>query len=190
MRIVAGRLKGRRLHAPPARDLRPTSERAREAVFNIIEHGLADWPGSLEDATVVDLFCGTGALALEALSRGAAHATLVDAAPGAIAMAKQNAAHLGVWREITLLKLDATRLPPPPLAARAPCAIAFVDAPYDQGMTAPALAGLLGRGWLAKGGLGVVELGAKEPLATPAGFTQLDVRVWGAARVEFLMADG
>lgn len=187
MRIVAGALKGRRLEAPGGNDLRPTSERARQAVFNIIEHGLADWPGSLEGASIVDLFCGTGALALEALSRGAAHASLIDNSPGAIAMAKKNAAYLGVWRDVTLLKLDATRLAPPPLAAKAPCGVAFVDAPYEQGLTAPALAALAQRGWLAKGGLCVAEVAAKEPLAPPKGYVRLDTRTWGAARVEFLM---
>ncbi len=186
MRIVAGRFKGRRLEAPGGRELRPTSERARESIFNIIEHGLTDWSGQLAGASVVDLFCGTGALALEALSRGAAHATLIDSAAPALAMAKKNAAHLGAWRETTLIKLDVTRLPPPPLAAKAPCGVAFLDAPYDQGLTAPALAALARRGWIADGGLAVVEIAADEALSTGPGFTQLNERSYGAARVVFL----
>jgi 16S rRNA (guanine966-N2)-methyltransferase len=187
MRIVAGSMKGRKLQAPGGRELRPTSERARESVFNIIEHGLADWEGELAGASVVDVFCGTGALALEALSRGATHATLIDNSPASLAMAKKNAAHLGVWRETTLIKLDATRLPPPPLAAQAPCAVAFLDAPYEKEMTQPALLGLTRKGWVGPGGLCVVEVAANEPLPLAPGFKQLDVRTWGAARVEFLM---
>lgn len=186
MRIVAGRFKGRRLEAPGGRELRPTSDRARESIFNVITHGLADWEGTLDGASVVDLFAGTGALGLEALSRGARHATFVDSTGAALAVVKKNAAHLGVWRETTLLKLDATRLAPPPLAAQAPCAVAFLDAPYGKELTAPALAGAARQGWLADGGMAVVEVGADEPLLTGPGFRQLDERAYGAARVVFL----
>lgn len=186
MRIVSGRLKGRRLEAPGGHELRPTSDRARESIFNVIAHGLADWSGELAGASVVDLFCGTGALGLEALSRGAAHATLIDFSQGSLALAKKNAAHLGVWREVTLLKLDATRLAPPPLAASAPCQVAFLDAPYAQELTTPALHGLARQGWLADGGLAVVETAVDEPLVTGPGFIQLDERGYGAAKVVFL----
>jgi 16S rRNA (guanine966-N2)-methyltransferase len=186
MRIVAGRLKGRRLEAPGGSDTRPTSDRARESVFNVIQHGLADWEASLDGASVVDVFSGTGALGLEALSRGAAHATFIDNAGPALAMVKKNAAHLGVWREVTLLKLDATRLAPPPLAAKAPCQVAFLDAPYGRELTTPALNGLARQGWVGSGSLCVVEVGADEPLVAGPGFTQLDERAYGAAKVVFL----
>ena len=186
MRIVAGRFKGRRLEAPGGRDTRPTSDRARESIFNVISHGLADWQGALDGASVVDVFAGTGALGLEALSRGATHATFIDASGGALASLKKNAAQMGAWRETTLLKLDATRLPPPPLAAKAPCGVAFLDAPYGQELTAPALAGLARQGWIGDGSLAVVEIGAEEPLVTGPGFTQLDERTYGAAKVVFL----
>jgi 16S rRNA (guanine966-N2)-methyltransferase len=186
VRIVAGRFKGQRLHVPGGQELRPTSDRARESMFNVIAHGLADWDGSLQDASVVDVFAGIGALGLEALSRGAAHATFIENSATSLAMIKKNAAHLGAWRDAMLLKLDATRLPPPPLAAKAPCTVAFLDAPYNQELTTPALTGLVNKGWLAAGGLAVIEIAADEPLFTAPGFTQLDVRTYGAAKVVFL----
>jgi len=186
MRIVAGRHKGRRLESPGGQGTRPTSDRARESIFNVIQHGLADWQGSLEDASVVDVFSGTGALGLEALSRGARHATFIDNAGPALAMVKKNAAHLGVWKEVTMLKLDATRLAPPPLAAKAPCAVAFLDAPYEKELTTPALNGLARQGWIGLGSLCVVEVAADEALVAGPGFEQLDERAYGAAKVVFL----
>lgn len=187
MRIVAGQFKGKRLHAPAGTDVRPTSDRVRESVFNVLAHGLADWDGALEDASVVDLFCGTGALGLEALSRGAAHVTLVDNAAPVLAAARKNAA-LGIeaGKRITLLKMDATRLAPPPRAAAAPCGLAFLDAPYGAGLSVPALGSLKARGWLAPGGLAVAEVAATEDLAPPPGYAVLDQRVYGAAKVVFL----
>ncbi len=186
MRIVGGRFKGRQLQAPGGRDLRPTSDRTRESIFNVIAHGLNDWDGSLQEASVVDVFAGTGALGLEALSRGAAHATFIDNAGASLAALKKNAANLGAWRDATLLKLDAVRLPPPPLAAKAPCDIAFLDAPYDQELTTPALNGLARQGWIGDGSLCVVEVAADEQFVTGPGFTQMDERTYGAAKVVFL----
>jgi len=186
MRIVGGTYKGRRLAAPGGDGTRPTSDRARESIFNIIQHGLAEWGGELEDASVVDVFCGTGALGLEALSRGAAHATFIDSAGPALAQAKKNAAAVGCWRDVTLIKLDATHLPPPPLVAKAPCGIAFLDAPYGRELSFPALIGLRQKGWLAAGGLAVCEVGAEEELMTPPGYEVLNQRTYGAAKVVFL----
>ncbi len=187
MRIVGGIYKGRRLQAPAGDDVRPTSDRVREAVFNVLLHGLADWPGDLAGVSVVDLFCGTGALGLEALSRGAGHVTLVDRSGGVLAAARKNAA-LGVeaTRQVTILKIDATQLAPPPRAAQAPCGLAFLDAPYGAGLTVPALGSLKNRGWLAPGGLAVCEVSADEELAPPPGYTAHDERTYGAAKVVFL----
>lgn len=187
MRIVAGDYKGRRLLAPKGADTRPTSDRVRESLFNVLAHGLAEWPGELEGASVVDLFCGTGALGLEALSRGAARVTLIDNSGPALGVAKKNTA-LGpeAFRQVLILKMDATKLAPPPLAAQAPCAVAFLDAPYGQGLTLPALLGLKNRGWLAPGGLAVAEVAADEELLPPPGFQIIDERAYGAARVVFL----
>lgn len=183
MRIVGGRHRGRPLRVPPG-SVRPTADRVREAVFNILAHGL-DWAG-FEDARVVDLFAGSGALGLEALSRGAARVTFVDTDGAALHGIRRNAAALGEARAITLLKLDATRLPPPPRLAEAPCALAFLDPPYESGLAPPALKGLAARGWIADGALSVVEVAAREPLDAPPPFSVVDERVYGAARVVFL----
>jgi len=184
LRIVSGIYKGRKLQAPSGPDVRPTSDRARESIFNVIAHGLANWSGELDGASVVDVFCGTGAMGLEALSRGAAHATLIDSSRPALAVAKKNIAP--AWRDTMLLKMDATHLAPPPLAAQAPCGVAFVDAPYAKGLTLPSLIGLKNKGWLAPGGLAAVEIGAEEELALPLSFELLDERAYGAAKVVFL----
>lgn len=183
MRIVGGAFRGRRLEVPEGRDIRPTSDRAREAAFNILVHGFAiEW----EEASVLDVFAGTGAMGLEALSRGAAHATFIDNDGLAIRCIHQNAGVVGAAREISVLKLDATKLPPPPLVAQAPCGLAFLDPPYGSALVVPALAGLAARGWIGPKSLCVVEVGAKETFKAPDGFAALDDRRYGAARVLFL----
>ncbi len=187
MRIVGGTFKGRRLTLPAGQDVRPTSDRTRESLFNILIHGLADWRGELRGASVVDLFCGTGALGLEALSRGAAHVSLVDCSGPVLAAVRKNAA-LGIdaARRTTILKMDATMLAPPPRVAQAPCAVAFVDPPYGADLAGPALGSLKARGWLAVGGLAVVEVGADEDPAVSLGFTILETRLYGATKLVFL----
>lgn len=184
MRIVAGKHRGRPLMAPAGNAVRPTSDRARESVFNILVHGIPDF--AIEGASVVDVFAGTGALGLEALSRGARHATFVDSDPAALHVVRQNAARLGEWRAVTLLRLDAVRLPPPALAVKAPCRLAFLDPPYGQNLVPPALAGLASKGWLEKGAVVVAEIGAQEPFEPPKGFALVDERTYGAARLVFL----
>ena len=186
MRIVAGAYKGRRLEAPEGRDVRPTSDRVREALFNILYHGLE---ADLEDATVLDVFAGTGAMGLEALSRGALRATFLDNDPIAVKFIQRNAGRVGAARDVTVLKLDVTMLPAPPLVTEAPCAFAFLDPPYGTGLAAPALEGLMRRKWIASGTLCTVEVAAKEPFAAPPGFTVLDERRYGAARVIFLKVE-
>lgn len=184
MRIVGGKHRGRVLTVPQAEGLRPTADRVREAVFNILVHGVT-WDG-LEDANVIDAFAGTGAYGLEALSRGSARATFIDREPATLAAIRRNAAAMGEAPAITLLNLDATKLPPPPFAAGAPCALAFLDPPYDSGSAVPALQGLATHGWLATGAIAVVEVGAREPFAPPPRYATLDERVYGAARVILL----
>ena len=184
MRIVAGSCRGRRLSVPEGGEVRPTADRTREAVFNVLAHGIR-WPG-LQDAVVVDLFAGSGALGLEALSRGARHATFIDNADGALRTARRNAAELGLWRQATLLRLDATRLAPPPLAARCPAALAFLDPPYGRDLVLPTLLGLAGKGWIGAGSIIVAEMSARDSLEPPKGYELLDDRTYGAARVLFL----
>lgn len=189
LRIVGGRLKGRALTLPgrgtaEGRALRPTADRTRESLFNVLLHGVAEF--DIEGATVIDVFAGTGALGLEALSRGAGHAVFIDDAPPALACVRNNAARLGLSRDVTLLKLDARKLPPPPLAAKAPAMLAFLDPPYGSGLAAVALANLAQKGWLKPGAVAVAEVEAEEPLQAPKGFTMFDERAYGRARLVFL----
>ena len=182
MRVVAGRLKGRRLAAPDGPDVRPTADKARQAIFNIIEHGgLSERP--LDGAVVVDLFAGTGAMGIEALSRGAARCTFVENDRTALAALAANLKTCGLGAaEARVLRTDALRLPPAP----EPADLAFLDPPYGEGLGAPALEALATQGWLKHGALCVLELGRRDELAPPAGFTLLDERRYGAARVAFL----
>ncbi len=185
MRIVGGSLRGRRLAAPDGGAVRPTSERAREALFNRLDHGVFsdDGASSVAGARVLDAFCGTGALGLEALSRGAAQAVFLDSDASAVACVRGNVATLGVSGRATVVRADATCPPRPPFAS----ALAFLDAPYGADLTAPALAALAAAGWLAPGALCIAETAAKSPVADPPeGFETLDGRSYGKARFAFL----
>lgn len=179
MRIVGGSHKGRRLTAPDGRGTRPTSDRARESLFNILAHSpLVE----LDGARVVDAFAGSGALGLEALSRGAEHAWFIERDHAALAAIRANVAELRVDGQATILRTDATKPPEAPQA----CTLALLDAPYDKELSAPCLTALAAKGWLAPGALAVVEVAAREALPVPAGFTVEDERTYGAARVVFL----
>jgi 16S rRNA (guanine966-N2)-methyltransferase len=186
MRIVGGTHRGRKLFGPEDESdaLRPTSDRARESLFNILEHGRfsADGTSLVRGAHVLDVFCGTGAFALEALSRGAVAATLVDKDPAAIALAHRNLAALGESGRAQVVQADATKPPP----ARAAHALTFLDPPYRSGLGAPALEALDAAGWLTPGALCVVETERSEPFAAPQGFKVLDERSYGRARLLFL----
>ncbi len=183
MRIVAGRHRGRRLAAPEGRATRPTADRTREAVFNVLGHGLGL---DLDGLSVIDLFAGSGALGLEALSRGARRAVFVDRDRASLRAVRRNAATLGEVANVLALGIDASRLPPPPRAAGAPFGLAFLDPPYGAGLAGPALTGLARRGWLAAGAALVVEIGRDDAFGPPAGFALRDDRGYGAARVLFL----
>lgn len=184
MRIIAGKHRGKPIRVPRSEGLRPTADRVRESMFDILAHGI-DWAG-FEGCRVLDVFAGTGACGLEALSRGALHATFLDLDPTALMAIRRNAATLGEARSVALLKLDATRLPPPPAAAAAPCGFAFLDPPYDSGLAGPALQGLAGRRWIAPSAIVVVEVGAREPLPPLPSFATLNERTYGAAKLVFL----
>ncbi len=146
--------------------------------------------GGPAGAAVLDVFAGTGALGLEALSRGAARATFIDNDRAALDCARRNARALGYEGAATFLGLDAARLPPPPPDAGAPATLAFLDAPYGSGLAEPALRGLAAKGWIASGAVLTVEVGARDSLALPPGYRQVDDRSYGAARVVFLMYAG
>jgi 16S rRNA (guanine966-N2)-methyltransferase len=183
MRIVAGRHRGRRLLAPPGETVRPTSDRAREALFNILSHGQLAAEGiPFAGAAVLDAFAGTGALGLEALSRGAAEAAFIEQDREALATLRQNIAALSEDVHSRVVSGDATRPPRAPSAY----ALAFLDPPYRSGLAPAALTALDGAGWLAPESLAVIELAAREELTLPAGFFLLDERVYGAARLLFL----
>ncbi len=181
MRIVSGAHRGRTLVAPKGHSTRPTADRARQALFNVLEH--ASWAPHLRGARVADLFAGSGALGLEALSRGAASCVFVDSDSGARQVIVDNVASLGLTDRCEVLGLDATRVAGHAFAK--PVDIVFLDPPYTEGLAVPALAALSKGEWLAEGALAVVEIGARETLAAP-GYTILDERVWGAAKVIFL----
>lgn len=184
MRIVGGRFRGRALAAPPGARTRPTGDRARQAVFNVLEH--AAWSPGLQGRRVIDLFAGSGALGFEALSRGAAFCLFVetdDAARGAI---RDNIEALSLFGATRLHRRDATDLGERPASAGPPFDLAFLDPPYGKGLGERALAALSQGGWLAPAALAVFERGADEPDLPPPGFEMLDARTYGAARVLFL----
>ncbi len=186
MRIIGGRFKGRMLAAPKGRATRPTSDRAREAVFNILEH--ADWSAGLEGRRVLDLFAGAGALGLEALSRGAAFALFVETDETARGAIRANIEALGLFGTTRVHRRDATDLGAKPAGLGAPFDLVFLDPPYGRGLGERALARLAAGGWIAPAALIVFECGADETPAHP-GFVLHDARTYGAAKVLFLGPD-
>jgi 16S rRNA (guanine966-N2)-methyltransferase len=188
MRIVAGRHKGRALLAPPGEDIRPTSDRARESLFNILTHGRmarADGTSPLAGAVALDAFCGTGALALEALSRGAARAILMDNSPAALNVARANLRALGEETRALLVLADATE-PPSRAPAQPAATLVFLDPPYRSGLGAAALAALDARGWIADDAVVVLETEAQESFEAPDNFALIDERRYGKAKIRFL----
>jgi 16S rRNA (guanine966-N2)-methyltransferase len=181
VRIVAGRWRGRRLAAPTGEATRPTSERARQALFDMLWH--APWAGRarVEGAAVLDAFAGTGALGLEALSRGAAHASFLEQDRAALAALRANVAALGA--EARVLAADATR---PPRAPH-PCSLIFLDPPYGTALVEPALAALDAAGWIGPGALICAELGPRDT-APMTRFAPLAERAHGKARLMVLAA--
>jgi 16S rRNA (guanine966-N2)-methyltransferase len=181
LRIVAGRHRGRRLVAPAGLDVRPTSDRAREALFNILEHGLPP----LRGCRFLDVFAGTGAVALEALSRGAARAVLIESARPAQAAIRANIEGVRETARAGLHAVDATRLG----RSTDEFDIVFLDPPYGSGLLEPALRRLLDGGWLAPGARVVAEVAADERPDLSLGLTPEDERRYGAARLLFLRHD-
>jgi 16S rRNA (guanine966-N2)-methyltransferase len=171
MRIVGGRLRGRPLAGPTSQAIRPTADRLRESLFNILVHAYDD---PVTDARVLDLFAGTGALGLEALSRGAAFALFIDEGAQARALLRENVATLGLGGVSRIFRRDATRLGAAhPIEA---FSLAFLDPPYGRGLAEQALASARAGGWLAPGALAVVEEAAKPGFNVPEGFEELERR--------------
>jgi 16S rRNA (guanine966-N2)-methyltransferase len=186
LRVVAGRFRGKALATPPGLNTRPTGDRARQAVFNILEH--APWAPGLHDKRVIDLFAGSGALGFEAVSRGAAFALFVETDEAARGAIRDNVEAFGLFGATRVHRRDATDLGQRPASAGPPFDLAFLDPPYGKGLGEKALAGLLDGGWLTPGGLAVFERGSDEPDPVTPGYERLDARDYGAARVFFLRA--
>jgi 16S rRNA (guanine966-N2)-methyltransferase len=186
MRIVAGAFKGKALVSPDGATTRPTSDRARQALFNVLEH--ASWADGLAGARVLDLFAGTGALGLEALSRGAAHATFVERDPAALAALRANVAGCRVEGRAIIRKADASATST--LATLSgPFDLVFLDPPYRKGLIEASLAALPPAA-LSPAALVVAETARDEAFAAPERFALLDRRVWGAAAVHVLRWTG
>jgi 16S rRNA (guanine966-N2)-methyltransferase len=181
MRIVGGRFRGRALAAPATRDIRPTSDRLRESLFNILAHAHGD---KTDGARVLDLFAGTGALGFEALSRGAASCVFVDDSADSRGLIRTTIEAFGLTGVTKLLKRDATRL-----GEAAPVGIfdlVFCDPPYGKGLAEAALVALRDGRWLAPDALVIVEEAAASRFVAPTGFTELDRRAQGETKLVFL----
>jgi 16S rRNA (guanine966-N2)-methyltransferase len=178
MRIDAGSHRGVRLAAPEGEDTRPTSDRARQAVFNILAHSY----DAIRDAKVLDVFAGSGALGLEALSRGAERASFIESDRGAADCIKKNIAGCREQARAHLFIADASR-PPRAGGNWGPCSLVFLDPPYGKGLIALTLVALREGGWIAPEALIVAEVDRKETLEPPADFSVLEDRHYGKARI-------
>jgi 16S rRNA (guanine966-N2)-methyltransferase len=183
MRIVAGRHRGRAIAAPAGRKVRPTSDRVRESVFNIIIHGLGGAAPPIDDVRVLDGFAGTGAMGLEALSRGADHAVFMDLDIGPC---QTNVDALGEAARSEIIRADCLRPPPAP----SPTSLIFIDPPYGENCAAAALIALDEAGWIGAGAVCVVETDPHEEIGLLSNSTWLDDRQIGAARIRIMRRDG
>jgi 16S rRNA (guanine966-N2)-methyltransferase len=181
MRIVGGRLRGRALAVPKSQAIRPTADRLRESLFNILAHAYGD---PITGARVLDLFAGTGALGLEALSRGAAFALFIDDAAEARALIRDNVATLGLGGATRIFRRDATRLGDAGPVDR--FGLVFLDPPYRQGLAERALAALRDGGWLTPDALLVVEEAAEAGFAAGPGFVETERRRYDDTELAFL----
>src|SRR4051794_15760115 len=183
MRVVGGRLRGRSLASPATREIRPTADRLRESVFNILIHAYDD---PIDGARVLDLFAGTGALGIEAVSRGAKFTLFVDNGAEARALLRSNVESLGLGGVTKVYRRDATDLghahPVEPFS------LVFLDPPYGKGLADKALASLRDGGWLTPGALVVVEEGKAAAFAVPKGFEELERRAYDDTEFVFLRA--
>ena len=183
MRVVGGRLKGRNLASPASREIRPTADRLRESVFNILIHA---YDNPIGDARVLDLFAGTGALGIEAVSRGAKFTLFVDNGAEARALLRNNVEALGLGGVTKVYRRDATNLGP--AHPMEPFSLAFLDPPYGKGLADKALISLRDGGWLTKGALVVVEEAKAAAFAATEGFTELERRAYDDTEFVFLRA--
>jgi 16S rRNA (guanine966-N2)-methyltransferase len=179
MRIIAGSHRGRRIEAPPDETIRPTSDRIRESLFNILGHRLGGFAGK----SVLDGFAGTGALGFEALSRGAASALFMDNNKAALDLCRRNAAALGLDGRAAFRLGDIARPP----AAQEKFDLVLLDPPYGKGLGSAALIALDAAGWLAKDALAAIEADKSQPEVAPPNFSVIDSRDYGRTRIELLI---
>jgi len=184
MRIVGGRLGGRTLAAPKSQNIRPTSDRLRESLFNILAHRYGD---PVTGARVLDLFAGTGALGLEAMSRGAAFALFIDDGAEARALIRQNVEALGLGGVTRIFRRDATRLGA--VHPDQPFGLVFLDPPYGKGLAEESLVSLRQGGWLARDALVIVEEAAEAEFAPPEGYAEVERRRYDDSEFTFLRTD-
>ena len=188
MRITGGTLRGRTLATPSDRRTRPTSDKVRQAVFNILAHNDFGCGFALEGAAAADLFAGTGAMGLEAVSRGARFCLFVEEAAEARALIRENVEAFGLTGATKLWRRDATNLGPLGAGSGGPFDLVFLDPPYRQNLLPPAVASLRDGGWLKPNAILVLECAADEDLPPTDGFTLLDERVYGETKVMVLRA--
>jgi 16S rRNA (guanine966-N2)-methyltransferase len=174
------------LQAPEDARVRPTSDKVRQAIFNVLAHGACAL--EMDGARVIDLFAGTGALGLEAISRGASFCLFVDDSAESRALIRRNVEAFGLTGASKIWRRNATGLGPMAAGAGGPFALAFLDPPYRKGLVAPALAALRGGGWVEPDAVIVAETAADEDIPSTDGFAVLDARVYGETRVSFLRA--
>jgi 16S rRNA (guanine966-N2)-methyltransferase len=184
MRIIGGSLKGRVIKAPDGQATRPTSDRARESLFNVLAH--AAWAPGLEGVRVIDAFAGSGALGFEAMSRGAAFCLFVETDAAARGCIRDNVEAYQLFGNTRIHRRSATDLGPKPAGLGGPFDLVFLDPPYHQGLVPLAMEQLASGQWIAPDALVVAEVGSDEPPLAVAGWTNLDERTYGAARVYFL----
>lgn len=181
MRIVGGRFRGTALAAPKSRAIRPTTDRMRESLFNILVHGYGD---PLAEARVLDLFAGTGALGLEALSRGARFVLFVEDGAAARALIRTNLDTLGTAGQAKIYRRDATSLGR--CAPMAPFDLVLLDPPYRKGLGEKALAAVREGGWAADGALVILEEDRRADIIVPDGYAELETRETGDTKLVFL----
>lgn len=184
MRIVGGAHKGHRIVAPKGDGTRPTTDRTREALFNILAHRAGF---SFDGARVIDLYAGSGALGLEAMSRGAAFALFVETDAAARGAVRDNIEALGLFGATRIHRRDATALGAKPANLGAPFTLAFLDPPYRKGLIPPTLKVLAKGAWLQPEALLVVETAADEEDVSVDGFVLDDERLYGDTAARFFL---
>ncbi|HFC04454.1 MAG TPA: 16S rRNA (guanine(966)-N(2))-methyltransferase RsmD [Rhizobiales bacterium] len=182
MRIVAGIHKGRALATPKSNSIRPTTDRVREAMFNILSHSIDGF--TFDDARVLDVFAGTGALGLEALSRGAKFIQFIEQDATARGLIRTNAETLGATGQVKIWRRDATSLSK--LESISPFNLVFLDPPYGKGLGDKALTGLVEGGWLAAGAVVVLEELKSAQVVVPGQLTEITMRIYGDTTARFL----